>query len=169
MVIKFGSYSVTLLALFNFLCSRGSAFPALGGYSDLRLRDAIGLDGESIEERSPLPSDTGSDISDSDKLFYHFSANLPRATRHSDGLFTSELSKILSREAARRYLARLKGKRTRLGAPKREVDDIFGDNYSRIQKDLAVKKYIDNLLNSKRSLEDLNLDNLLDTLPVGEN
>ncbi|XP_059841276.1 VIP peptides-like [Hypanus sabinus] len=170
MVIKFGSYSVTLLALFNFLCSRGSAFPALGGYSELRLGDAIGLDVKSVEERSLLPSDTDSDASDSENLFYQLSANFPsRVTRHSDGLFTSEFSKILSREAARRYLAKLKGKRTGLGASKREVDDIFGDNYSRIQKEIMLKKMIDNLLNSKRSLEDLNLDNLLDTVPVGEN
>ncbi|XP_072906239.1 VIP peptides-like isoform X2 [Hemitrygon akajei] len=180
MVIKFGSYSVTLLALFNFLCSRGSAFPALGGYSELRLGDAIGLDVKSVEERSLLPSDTDSDTSDSEKLFYQLSANFPsRVTRHSDGLFTSEFSKILSREAARRYLAKLKGKRTgtnisfaglnSLGAPKREIDDAFADNYSRFQREVALKKLIDNLLNSKKSLEDLNLDNLLDTVSVGEN
>ncbi|XP_072906240.1 VIP peptides-like isoform X3 [Hemitrygon akajei] len=151
MVIKFGSYSVTLLALFNFLCSRGSAFPALGGYSELRLGDAIGLDVKSVEERSLLPSDTDSDTSDSEKLFYQLSANFPsRVTRHSDGLFTSEFSKILSREAARRYLAKLKGKRTGLGAPKREIDDAFADNYSRFQREVALKKLIDNLLNSKK-------------------
>ncbi|XP_051868957.1 VIP peptides-like [Pristis pectinata] len=113
MVIRFDSQSVTLFALLSVLCSRGSAFPALGSYSDLRLGDAVGFDEQGKTDRSHLPLKTDDDIDqsplfDSENL-YRRSETFPRVTRHSDGLFTSEYSKALGKIAARKYLESLRG------------------------------------------------------------
>ncbi|XP_051868956.1 VIP peptides-like [Pristis pectinata] len=177
MVIRFDSQSVTLFALLSVLCSRGSAFPALGTYSNLRLGDAVGFDEQSKADRSHLPLKTDDDIYqsplfDSEKL-YRRSETFPRVTRHSDGLFTSEYSKVLGQMAARKYLESLMGKRVGAQAgqvpAKRYADAVFTDDYSRMQKQMALKNYIDNLLTNKRSHEELNPDNLSDTAPLGEN
>ncbi|XP_041031582.1 VIP peptides [Carcharodon carcharias] len=178
MVIRLSSHFVTFFALCNVLYSRGSGFPVLGTYSNLRLGNAVGLDGQSNEDQSQSPAKSDSDIyqsplSDSDQLYYQLSAGIPRTTRHADGLFTSEYSKLLGQLSARRYLESLIGKR--VGAldeqipVKRHSDAVFTDNYSRIRKQMAVKKYINTLLAGKRSQEDLNPTNLSDTPPIVEN
>ncbi|XP_067900282.1 VIP peptides [Heterodontus francisci] len=178
MVIRFSSHFVTLFALLNVLFSRGSGFPALGTYSNLRLGNTVGFDGQSSEDQSQSPVKADSDIyqsplTDSDKLYYQLSAGIPRTTRHADGLFTSGYSKLLGQLSARRYLESLIGKRVSAldeQIPvKRHSDAVFTDNYSRIRKQMAVKKYINSLLAGKRSQEELNSANLSDTAPLVEN
>uniref|UniRef100_UPI00398EC018 VIP peptides isoform X1 n=1 Tax=Pristiophorus japonicus TaxID=55135 RepID=UPI00398EC018 len=178
MVIRFSSHLVTLFALLNVLCSRGSGFPALGTYSNLRLGHSVGFDGQTDEDESQLPVKADSDIyqsplSEGDKLYYQFPAGIPRTTRHADGLFTSGYSKLLGQLSARRYLESLMGKR--VGAldeqtpVKRHSDALFTDSYSRIRKQMAAQKYLNNLLAGKRSQEELNTANLADTPPLVEN
>ncbi|XP_078086645.1 VIP peptides [Mustelus asterias] len=178
MVINPSSHFLMLFILLNVLYSRGSGFPALGTYSTLRLGNAVGLDGQSNEDQSQSPVKTDSDIyqsplSDNDQLYYQLSPGIPRTTRHADGVFTSEYSKLLGQLSARRYLESLIGKRVSAldeQIPvKRHSDAVFTDNYSRIRKQMAVKKYINSLLAGKRSQEDLTPANLSDTPPLVEN
>ncbi|XP_038672865.1 VIP peptides-like isoform X1 [Scyliorhinus canicula] len=177
MVIRFSSHFVTLFILLNVLYQRGSGFPSLGTYSNLRLGN-VGLDGQSDEDQSQSPGKADSDIyqspfSDSDQLYYQLSQAIPRTTRHADGLFTSEYSKLLDQLSARKYLESLIGKRVSASNEnipvKRHSDAVFTDNYSRIRKQMAVKKYINSLLAGKRSQEDLNPANLSDTPPIVDN
>ncbi|XP_038672879.1 VIP peptides-like isoform X2 [Scyliorhinus canicula] len=160
MVIRFSSHFVTLFILLNVLYQRGSGFPSLGTYSNLRLGN-VGLDGQSDEDQSQSPGKADSDIyqspfSDSDQLYYQLSQAIPRTTRHADGLFTSEYSKLLDQLSARKYLESLIGKRVSASNEnipvKRHSDAVFTDNYSRIRKQMAVKKYINSLLAGKRRI-----------------
>ncbi|XP_038672892.1 VIP peptides-like [Scyliorhinus canicula] len=134
MVIRFSSHFVTLFILLNVLYSRGSGFPSLGTYSNLRLGNAVALDGESNEDQLQSPVKTDSDMNQSPL----------RTTRHADGLFNSKYRKLLAKLAARKYLESLIGKEA--GASngnitvKRDSDAVFMDNYSRIRKQMAVKK-----------------------------
>ncbi|XP_055495099.1 VIP peptides-like isoform X2 [Leucoraja erinacea] len=174
MVITFDSHSLTLFVLFGVLWSQGSA---VGSDPSSRLGDVVGFDGQSEEDRPQLPLEIDNDIYqspivDSEKLYYQLSANLPRTTRHTDGLFTSEYSKMLGQLSARKYLESLIGKRASAQdddvPSKRHTDSIFTDNFSRIRKKMAVKKYIERLMNIRRSREELNSANLSDTEPLGE-
>ncbi|XP_078262031.1 VIP peptides-like isoform X2 [Rhinoraja longicauda] len=151
-------------------------YPA-GNLND-RLGDAVGFDGQGEEDRPQLPLGFDNDIYqsptvDSEKLYYQLSANFPRTTRHTDGLFTSEYSKMLGQLSARRYLESLIGKRVSAQddevPSKRHTDSVFTDNYSRIRKKIAMKKYIERLLNGRRSREEMNSADLSDTEPLGEN
>ncbi|XP_055495101.1 VIP peptides-like isoform X3 [Leucoraja erinacea] len=156
MVITFDSHSLTLFVLFGVLWSQGSA---VGSDPSSRLGDVVGFDGQSEEDRPQLPLEIDNDIYqspivDSEKLYYQLSANLPRTTRHTDGLFTSEYSKMLGQLSARKYLESLIGKRASAQdddvPSKRHTDSIFTDNFSRIRKKMAVKKYIERLMNIRR-------------------
>ncbi|XP_067844645.1 VIP peptides isoform X2 [Heptranchias perlo] len=176
MVIRLSSHFVSLFALLNVLCSRGTGFPALGTYSNLRLGNTVGIDGQTDEDQLPVKAESDvyqSPLPDSDKLYYQLSAGIPRTTRHADGLFTSGYSKLLGQLSARRYLESLIGKRVSAldeqTPVKRHSDAVFTDNYSRIRKQMAVKKYLNSLLAGKRSQEELNLANLSDTSPFVEN
>ncbi|KAK9411679.1 VIP [Crotalus adamanteus] len=51
---------------------------------------------------------------------------------------------------------------------KRHSDAVFTDNYSRLRKQMAVKKYLDSVLTGKRSQEDLNPPNLRDEVELLE-
>ncbi|XP_060686767.1 VIP peptides-like [Hemiscyllium ocellatum] len=136
MMIRLSSHFLTLFALLNVFCSRTSGFPALGTYSHLGLRNAVGFDGQSSEDQSqsPVGADSGvyqNPLSDSDKVYYQFSASMPRAKRHSDAIFTNDYNKLLGEIAARIYLELLMGKRTQdeKNTSKRHDDGSFTDLY----------------------------------------
>ncbi|KAG8547114.1 hypothetical protein GDO81_029066 [Engystomops pustulosus] len=87
-------------------------------------------------------------------VFIAFSSALQdrRVQRHSDAIFTSEYSKLLQREAARKYLESvLNPKRSTV---ERHSDAIFTSEYSKLLQREAARKYLESLLNPKRSLSD---------------
>lgn len=87
-----------------------------------------------------------------------------RNTRHVDGIFTSEYSKLLGKLSAKKYLESLIGKRVSIkdsedqGPTKRHSDAVFTDNYTRLRKQMAVKKYLNSILNGKRSSDGESVD-----------
>ncbi|XP_072436256.1 VIP peptides-like [Chiloscyllium punctatum] len=100
MMIRLSSHFLTLFALLNVFCSRTTGFAALGTYSHLGLRNAVGFDGQSSEDQSQSPVRAESDVSqnalsDSDKVYYQLSASMPRAKQHSDAIFNKDYSKLL--------------------------------------------------------------------------
>ncbi|XP_007904534.1 VIP peptides [Callorhinchus milii] len=178
MVIRLSSHLVTMLALLNVFCSRGSGLPALGNYSNLRLGNTVSLDGQSEDDPSQFRMKQESDIypgslTANDKLYYQLLQGVPRTTRHADGLFTSGYSKLLGQQSARKYLESLMGKRVSTldeqEPVKRHSDALFTDNYSRIRKQMAVKKYLNSMLAGKRSQEELNTADLPDAPQYDEN
>ncbi|XP_041105276.1 VIP peptides-like isoform X2 [Polyodon spathula] len=97
-----------------------------------------------------------------------------RTTRHADGLFTSEYSKLLGQLSAKQYLESLIGKRVSNNfleeqiPVKRHSDSIFTDNYSRFRKQMAVKKYLNSVLTGKRSHEEMNPASLQEEATLSE-
>ncbi|XP_077205487.1 VIP peptides isoform X2 [Paroedura picta] len=97
------------------------------------------------------------------------SSSAMRNTRHSDGIFTSEYSKLLGQIFARKYLESIVGKRVN-NCPieesmpvKRHSDGVFTNDYSRLRKQIAAQKYLNSVLAGKRSSQkELNTDNLPD-------
>ncbi|XP_078262028.1 VIP peptides-like [Rhinoraja longicauda] len=167
MVISFDSHSLTLFALLSVLCSQGSGFPALGSYPGLRLGDAVGFDGQGEEDRPQLPLGFDNDIYqsptvDSEKLHYQLSANFPRTKPHTDGLFTSEYSKMQAQLSARKYLESLIG-----GRPTRHTDGLFTSEYSKMLGQLSARRYLESLIGKRVSTENLVIRS--DTDQPGEN
>ncbi|XP_048344571.1 VIP peptides [Sphaerodactylus townsendi] len=156
--------SFTLLCI---LCSRALALPPLESYSALRLGNRMPFDGASESDQAQGSLKLEADIlqttlPDNDKLYYDISRALDRNTRHTDGLFTSEYSRMLGQLTAQKYLDSLIGKRTgNENLPeeeKRHSDGLFTDNYSRLRKQMATKKYLDSLFLGKRRPSEDNLD-----------
>ncbi|KAH0509446.1 VIP peptides protein [Microtus ochrogaster] len=79
-----------------------------------------------------------------------------RNTRHADGVFTSDYSRLLGQISAKKYLESLIGKRISSNIAedpvpiKRHSDAVFTDNYTRLRKQMAVKKYLNSIMNGKR-------------------
>ncbi|XP_030051369.1 VIP peptides [Microcaecilia unicolor] len=157
--------------LVSVLCFRAHALSPLGTYSAMRLGNRIPFDGpsESGQITGSLKSDADilqSALPENDKLYVDVNRALSRTTRHSDGVFTSNYSKLLGQLSARKYLESLIGKRVSNNfmdeqmPVKRHSDAVFTDNYSRLRKQMAVKKYLDSVLTGKRSQEEINPANL---------
>ncbi|XP_043542641.1 uncharacterized protein LOC122548151 isoform X5 [Chiloscyllium plagiosum] len=88
-------------------------------WATIRLRNAVGFDGQSSEDQSQSPVRADSDIyqnpsSDSDKVYYQLSASMPRtqdehnaSKRHSDAVFTHMYTTLLQEKAAKEFLERI--------------------------------------------------------------
>ncbi|XP_008156804.2 VIP peptides [Eptesicus fuscus] len=145
-----------LLLLFSMLFSQTLAWPLFGAPSALRLGDRIPYEGEDEPDQASLKADTDileNVLAENDTPYYDASRN----TRHADGVFTSDYSRLLGQLSAKKYLESLVGKRVgndiSEGPIKRHSDAVFTDNYTRLRKQMAVKKYLNSILNGKRSTE----------------
>lgn len=147
-----------LLLLFSVLFSPTLAWPLFGAPSALRLGDRTPYGGENEPDQASLKADTDilqNVLAENDTPYYDASRN----TRHADGVFTSDYSRLLSQLSAKKYLESLVGKRIGSdisegqGPIKRHSDAVFTDNYTRLRKQMAVKKYLNSILNGKRSTE----------------
>ncbi|XP_043542638.1 VIP peptides-like isoform X2 [Chiloscyllium plagiosum] len=145
-------------------------------WATIRLRNAVGFDGQSSEDQSQSPVRADSDIyqnpsSDSDKVYYQLSASMPRAKRHSDAIFTNEYSKLLGEIAARKYLESLMGKRTQdeHNASKRHSDAVFTHMYTTLLQEKAAKEFLERIANGQTSQQDPNSADTLDNPSPVEN
>ncbi|XP_036270326.1 VIP peptides [Pipistrellus kuhlii] len=149
---------ILLLLLSSTLFSQTLAWPLFGAPSALRLGDRISYEGEDEPDQASLKVDTDilqNALAENGTPYYDASRN----TRHADGVFTSDYSKLLGQLSAKKYLESLVGKRfgndisEGQGPIKRHSDAVFTDNYTRLRKQMAVKKYLNSILNGKRSTE----------------
>ncbi|XP_045861659.1 VIP peptides isoform X1 [Meles meles] len=150
------SQLLVLLTLVSMLFSHTLAWPLFGAPSVLRLDDRIPLEEANEPDQVSLKVDTDTlqnALAENDTPYYDVSRN----TRHADGVFTSDFSRLLGQLSAKKYLESLIGKRVGLsedrGPIKRHSDAVFTDNYTRLRKQMAVKKYLNSILNGKRSSE----------------
>ncbi|XP_047589941.1 VIP peptides isoform X3 [Lutra lutra] len=150
------SQLLVLLTLVSMLFSHTLAWPLFGAPSVLRLDDRIPLEEANEPDQVSLKVDTDilqNALAENDTPYYDVSRN----TRHADGVFTSDFSRLLGQLSAKKYLESLIGKRVGLsedrGPIKRHSDAVFTDNYTRLRKQMAVKKYLNSILNGKRSSE----------------
>nr|XP_056709278.1 VIP peptides [Euleptes europaea] len=102
-----------------------------------------------------------------------------RNTRHADGIFTNDYSRLLSQLSAQRYLESLIGKRVGNSIPfdeedeeeelpvKRQSDALFTDNYIRHRNQIAAMKYLESIFAGK-SKDDLNPTSLQDEIGLLE-
>ncbi|XP_045861660.1 VIP peptides isoform X2 [Meles meles] len=148
------SQLLVLLTLVSMLFSHTLAWPLFGAPSVLRLDDRIPLEEANEPDQVSLKVDTDTlqnALAENDTPYYDVSRN----TRHADGVFTSDFSRLLGQLSAKKYLESLIGKRVGLsedrGPIKRHSDAVFTDNYTRLRKQMAVKKYLNSILNGKRS------------------
>ncbi|XP_041105275.1 VIP peptides-like isoform X1 [Polyodon spathula] len=166
------SQLLLLLALCSVLYSKTLGLPALGTYT-ARLGNTMTLDGDSESDWAKGLSKQDS-VPESYKLYYDLANAVARTTRHADGLFTSEYSKLLGQLSAKQYLESLIGKRVSNNfleeqiPVKRHSDSIFTDNYSRFRKQMAVKKYLNSVLTGKRSHEEMNPASLQEEATLSE-
>ncbi|XP_033861348.3 VIP peptides-like [Acipenser ruthenus] len=166
------SQLLLLFALWSVLYSKTLGLPALGTYTT-RLGKTMTLDGDSESDWAKDSSKHDS-VPESYKLYYDLENAVARTTRHADGLFTSEYSKLLGQLSARQYLESLIGKRVSNNfleeqiPVKRHSDSIFTDNYSRFRKQMAVKKYLNSVLTGKRSHEEMNPASLQEEATLSE-
>nr|XP_048275892.1 VIP peptides isoform X3 [Myodes glareolus] len=148
---------LALLLLFSVLSSPSLAWPLFGPPSAGRLDDRMQFEGASDPDQVSLKADTDilqNALAENDTPYYDVSRN----TRHADGVFTSDYSRLLGQISAKKYLESLIGKRisniSEDPVPiKRHSDAVFTDNYTRLRKQMAVKKYLNSILNGKRSSE----------------
>ncbi|XP_070112538.1 VIP peptides isoform X3 [Equus caballus] len=148
---------LVLLTLCSMLFSQTLAWPLFGAPSALsRLGDRISFEEANEPDQVSLKADTDilqNVLAENDKPYYDVSRN----TRHADGVFTSDFSRLLGQISAKKYLESLIGKRVSnnisedQGPIKRHSDAVFTDNYTRLRKQMAVKKYLNSILNGKRS------------------
>ncbi|XP_032692377.1 VIP peptides isoform X2 [Lontra canadensis] len=150
------SQLLVLLTLVGMLFSHTLAWPLFGAPSVLRLDDRIPLEEANEPDQISLKVDTDilqNALAENDTPYYDVSRN----TRHADGVFTSDFSRLLGQLSAKKYLESLIGKRVGFsedrGPIKRHSDAVFTDNYTRLRKQMAVKKYLNSILNGKRSSE----------------
>ncbi|XP_077205478.1 VIP peptides isoform X1 [Paroedura picta] len=169
-----GSQIPLSFILLCILCSRTLALPPLESSSAMRLGNRMLFDGASESDQAQGSLKREADIlqtalPDNDKLYFDVSRAIDRNTRHSDGIFTSEYSKLLGQIFARKYLESIVGKRVN-NCPieesmpvKRHSDGVFTNDYSRLRKQIAAQKYLNSVLAGKRSSQkELNTDNLPD-------
>lgn len=149
---------LALLMLFSVLSSQSLAWPLFGPPSAGRLDDRMQFEGASDPDQVSLKADTDilqNALAENDTPYYDVSRN----TRHADGVFTSDYSRLLGQISAKKYLESLIGKRISSNISedpvpiKRHSDAVFTDNYTRLRKQMAVKKYLNSILNGKRSSE----------------
>ncbi|KAM8791858.1 VIP peptides [Rhynchonycteris naso] len=147
---------LVLLVVFSLLFSQTLAWPLFGAPSALRLGDRVPYEGAREPDQTSLIGDTLQNaLAENDTPYYDVSRN----ARHSDGVFTSDYSKLLGQISAKKYLESLIGKRLSNDFSedqepvKRHSDAVFTDKYTRLRKQLAVKKYLTSILNGKRSTE----------------
>ncbi|XP_019063671.1 VIP peptides isoform X3 [Fukomys damarensis] len=147
---------LVVLTLFSVLFSQTLAWPLFEPPSTLsRMDDRVPF--EEANEPDPVSLNLDSDIlqdalAESDTPYYELSRN----SRHADGIFTNDFSKLLGHLSAKKYLESVIGKRVsnvadRPALTKRHSDAVFTDNYTRLRKQMAVKKYLNSILNGKRS------------------
>ncbi|XP_060061297.1 VIP peptides isoform X2 [Erinaceus europaeus] len=146
------SQQLVLLTLFSMLFSQTLAWPPFEAPPALRTP----FEGASEPDQASLQADTDilqSSLAENNTPYYDVSRN----TRHADGVFTSDYSRLLGQLSAKKYLESLIGKRISnsisedRGPIKRHSDAVFTDNYTRLRKQMAVKKYLNSILNGKRS------------------
>ncbi|KAM4865797.1 VIP peptides isoform 2-T2 [Thomomys bottae] len=148
---------LVFLTLFSVLFSQTLAWPLYGQPSALRLDDRVQFEGGNEPEQVSLKADADilqNVLAENDTPYYDVSRN----TRHADGVFTSDFSRLLGQLSAKKYLESLIGKRVSNVSEdpaliKRHSDAVFTDNYTRLRKQMAVKKYLNSILNGKRSTE----------------
>ncbi|XP_048210268.1 VIP peptides isoform X2 [Perognathus longimembris pacificus] len=146
-----------LLTLSSILFSQTVAWPLFGPPSALRVDDRVQFEGGNEPDQVSIKADADilqNALAENDTPYYDVSRN----TRHADGVFTSDFSRLLGQLSAKKYLESLIGKRvsniSEDPAPiKRHSDAVFTDNYTRLRKQMAVKKYLNSILNGKRSTE----------------
>ncbi|XP_048210267.1 VIP peptides isoform X1 [Perognathus longimembris pacificus] len=147
-----------LLTLSSILFSQTVAWPLFGPPSALRVDDRVQFEGGNEPDQVSIKADADilqNALAENDTPYYDVSRN----TRHADGVFTSDFSRLLGQLSAKKYLESLIGKRVSSNisedpAPiKRHSDAVFTDNYTRLRKQMAVKKYLNSILNGKRSTE----------------
>ncbi|XP_017749261.1 PREDICTED: VIP peptides [Rhinopithecus bieti] len=146
---------LVLLTLLSVLFSQTSAWPLYRAPSALRLGDRLPFEGADEPDQVSLKEDMDilqNALAENDTPYYDVS-------RHADGVFTSDFSKLLGQLSAKKYLESLMGKRVSSNISedpvpvKRHSDAVFTDNYTRLRKQMAVKKYLNSILNGKRSSE----------------
>ncbi|XP_007941405.1 VIP peptides [Orycteropus afer afer] len=149
---------LVLLTLCSVLFTHTLAWPLFGAPPSLRLGDRIPFEGANEPEQVSLNAENDvlqNALAENDTPYYDVSRN----TRHADGVFTSDFSKLLGQLSAKKYLESLIGKRVSNNISednvpiKRHSDAVFTDNYTRLRKQMAVKKYLNSILNGKRSTE----------------
>ncbi|XP_072906249.1 uncharacterized protein [Hemitrygon akajei] len=127
MGIKFSSCLVTLLALLNFFCFQGSAFPAQDNSSDRRSAKR--------EVSDPLEVFQDPDT----KSLENLQDPRSRATRQIDITDTGELNKSLSSEAGKRYLAK---RREGMNRATRQIDITDTGELNKSLSSEAGKRYL---------------------------
>ncbi|XP_055982226.1 VIP peptides [Sorex fumeus] len=141
-----------LLILMSVLFSQTLAWPMAP--SAMSLTDRMLLEGDPDQISQNV-------LAENDTPYYDRARN----ARHVDAIFTSDYRKLLSKLAARKHLESLIGKRNEKSVSedkdkdkdkdqeqtKRHSDAVFTDNYTRLRKQMAVKKYLNSILNGKRS------------------
>ncbi|XP_044532505.1 VIP peptides [Gracilinanus agilis] len=154
------------LMFLSVLCSQTLALP-FGTYSIMsRLGNGLLFDGPNEPDQNlgflRVENDNlESSLPENDLSFFDASRPMNRNSRHADGLFTSDYSKLLSQLSAKKYLESIIGKRVSDNLEKgnsllkRHSDAVFTDGYTRLLKQMAMRKYLDSILNGKRSDEDL--------------
>ncbi|XP_006874421.1 PREDICTED: VIP peptides [Chrysochloris asiatica] len=150
---------LVFLTLCGILFSHTLAWPLFGALpSPSRLGDIISSEGESDPDQVSVKADTDllqNVLAENDTPYY----DVYRNTRHADGVFTSDYSRLLGQLSAKKYLESLIGKRvsndiSEDNAPiKRHSDAVFTNNYTRLRKQMAAKKYLNSILNGKRRLD----------------
>ncbi|XP_012882420.1 PREDICTED: VIP peptides isoform X1 [Dipodomys ordii] len=149
---------LVLLTLFSVFFSQTLAWPLFGPPSALRAEDRVQFEGGNEPDQVSLKADADilqNALAENDTPYYDVSRN----TRHADGVFTSDFSRLLGQLSAKKYLESLIGKRVSSTISedpaliKRHSDAVFTDNYTRLRKQMAVKKYLNSILNGKRSTE----------------
>lgn len=151
------------LTLFSVLFSQTLAWPLFGqpsvSFSKInQMDDRVPFEGGNEPDEVSLKADSDilqNALAENDTPYYDVSRN----TRHADGVFTSDFSRLLGQLSAKKYLESLIGKRVSSNISedpaliKRHSDALFTDNYTRLRKQMAVKKYLNSILNGKRSSE----------------
>ncbi|XP_003468534.2 VIP peptides isoform X2 [Cavia porcellus] len=155
---------LVVLMLLSVLFSQALTWPVFGPPSALRMNERIPFEGANDHDQVALRADSGilqNAPAESDTPYYDES----RITRHADGVFTSDYSRLLGQLSARKYLESLIGKRVSsnisedpdiLEDPernRRHSDALFTDTYTRLRKQMAMKKYLNSVLNGKRSTQ----------------
>ncbi|XP_068925744.1 myc target protein 1 isoform X3 [Petaurus breviceps papuanus] len=160
MEARSNSQLLVSLMLLGVFCSQTLALP-LETYSTMRLGNGILFDGPNEPDQNlgllNIENDhLESSLPENYLSFLDVPRALNRNSRHVKGMYTSDVSKYLEELAARQFIKYLIQKRDgkiRM-QEKRHSDSVFTDSYSQFLRKEALKKYLEKVLNGKRSEED---------------
>uniref|UniRef100_A0A8C2QSY7 Glucagon / GIP / secretin / VIP family domain-containing protein n=1 Tax=Capra hircus TaxID=9925 RepID=A0A8C2QSY7_CAPHI len=147
------SQLLVFLTLFSVLFSQTLAWPLFGAPSALRMGDRIPFEGANEPDQVSLKADTDileDALAENDTPYYDVSSIF-----HLDGKFAgcwnsflSDSRKLLFDVLILMFLSNSISEDQ--GPIKRHSDAVFTDNYTRLRKQMAVKKYLNSILNGKR-------------------